>query len=794
MSAARLLNPLFLVGIACAIGWYWRTTGTPLTAAALYGVGFAWTVVVPGWVLHRLVAGRPREATTDLAMGAAFGVVASTFVWLLLLAPGWQEAYVLWPLFPVAAGLATGRRRVLALGRYERRAHPLTMAGFAVVSLLALVPLSRTVFGGSVLPPSHNGWYHDSYWHMGLVWELGRAMPPQDPQIAGPPFWYHWFANAHVAAQAHVAGVDPVVGFLRLWQPFFYLVVLALVLVAARELTGRLWPGLVAGLLMAGGTGLQFGQFGLFGLGAFNVLSPSHQYVLVPMLLCLIGGIQLLRSERRLAPLVVLAVGALGAMGGKGSALPVVICGLGLALVVAWFRDRARVKWLAAATSFATVAFGVSMVLTASANAGTSVQLFSSIRASAPWVSLLGGRPISLEPVLPGLQRDGAVALLLLILASYVVMYGATWLGLPLLRRELSAWYLLGVGFAGFAAMQLVNQDGLSQVYFMSGALPAWLLLAAAGFKVAWDRARTNLPVPAAVALTILSGALGWLLVLGSRRAGGPLSDPSTINLTIATSMATFLVGLALLVGGALFVARRLAWLVLGAALVGAQAPWSLVLGQTVPADRHWLVAVALAVVSAAALAAARSRVGRFLVPATVLVVALAGVAVAAEGDRQTGVAREGALRRSFVSTAETEASLWAREHLDDDALLATNVHCSGAPTREFCDARGFWVAGLTGHRVLVGGWAYTPEAHEAHGVGGRIFAMQPYSDAALFALNEAAFLEPTPAVLDELRARGVTTLFGSLRHNDVSEDLGELADEVFRNTDVVIYSIGERA
>src|SRR5699024_7324479 len=137
-----------------------------------------------------------------------------------------------------------------------------------------------------------------------------------------------------------------------------------------------------------------------------------------------------------------------------------------------------------------------------------------------------------------------------------------------------SAWYLLGVGFAGFAAMQLVNQDGLSQVYFMSGALPAWLLLAAAGTKAAWDRARSAIPLHAALPAAGLFGALGWATALLSRRVGGPLSDPSSINTTIVTSMAVFLMGVGVVVGACLLIDRRLVWLALAGTLVGAQVPW----------------------------------------------------------------------------------------------------------------------------------------------------------------------------------------------------------------------------
>lgn len=786
-----VLSAVLLLATALVVPWYWEVVQVPLRPGLWYSLGWVWTIIIPGWVMYRIVAGKPRDVLTDVGMGAAFGLVASTFVWLLLVAIGGQSLFIAWPVIPLLASIPV-RRRVYRFGAYERGIHPLSIAAFCLAVVVSITDLASSALARSVLPPSHNGWHGDAYWHMGLVWELGRAMPPQDPQVAGDPLWYHWFSNAHVAAQSHVAGVDPTVGFLGLWQPFIYVLVLALMLVAGRELTGRIWPGAIAALLMAAGTGLGFSWFGLFGMDAFNVHSPSQQYSLVPMLLCLIGVIQVLRTRQRTLPTVVFVVGALGCMGSKGSALPVVVCGLGLALLVAWLMDRRRVRPLAVLLTTSVLAFGISMVLTSSANAGTRLQLFSSIRRTAPWSAAFDTPLISLEPVIPGLDREGGPLLLMLILGSYAIMYGATWLGVPLLRRSVAPWFLLGVGIAGFSAMNLVNQDGLSQVYFMSGAVPAILLLAAAGVHAAMERARAEIGSQRALLWAGAFLGLGGLLVAWTQGLFDTVPEPDRVNASVGGSVAVYTTGIVLLLALAWFINRRLVWLAAAGLLLGGQIPgWNTPVIEDAPLVTPALVvAVGCALGLYAARRHARLVHDAAILCALVLAVHMAYVNVTT-GTDLTRETRRDALTRSLVSTPETEAGLWVQQHLPTDTLLATNVHCDWAPERADCVSKGFWVSALTGRRVLLGGWAYTPAAHQAHGRDGLLYSQQPFDDQELYELNQRAFTDPNESVLEELRERGVDHLFVATRYTEVSPELDQLATEVFRNDDVVIYDLG---
>ncbi|HWG99714.1 MAG TPA: hypothetical protein VNV66_10400, partial [Pilimelia sp.] len=183
--------------------------------------------------------------------------------------------------------------------------------------------------------------------------------------------------------------------------------------------------------------------------------------------------------------------------------------------------------------------------------------------------------------------------------------------------------------------------------------------------------------------------------------------------------------------------------------------------------------------------------------PAGVLAAVLgASVAAGVVGTVQTlARGRVGAAppdrERLAVTEAEMRAALWLDAHAADDDVVATNVHCRPVPTREHCDARAFWVAGLGGHRTVVESWGYTDQAVAAHARDGRSYPRQPAPDAQRFALNERAFTAPTAADLRILRQRyGVRWLFADDRAGPVSPELGRLATLRLVSGSVRIYEL----
>lgn len=794
----RLLEGLPVLAALVACASYWFVTGVALTEIAVFGLAWAWVVWVPGFVISRAIWGRARLFVADIAIASGVGIVTSTLVWLVLLAFGGQGLILAWPLL-TAPLLYFRRAAVLDRRPYEHRLGLLASLALTAVLLAVVGTLARSFFATSPLPEGDITWYADTFWHLGLVAELGRSMPPFDPQVFGEPFWYHWFANAHAASLAGASGLDPILVFLRLWQPAVLLTVLGLLVAASDVATRRAWPGVVAGVL-AFSYGVDFTWFGLPGLNSSSIpLSPSHQFALVPMMLIVLAVAELLRTRRRGAPIALFAVGTLGLIGGKASTLPVMICGLLAVIVLSWFTERALARWLAAMLGIAVAGFTTSMIATAAANEGGAVQLFSSVGITRPWRILMEGRGVGYDVplVLPGLELRGAGTLLVLILASYVVMAGAAWLGLPLLRRDLLAWFLLAVGFAGFAALMLVKAGGESQQYFMRGALPAWALLGGLAAWTAWRRAVTAGGRNVGVLWVLVGLGTGRLIASAASTSASSSPEATGLNAAVATPILAFVLPVVVTAALVWIVDRRLVWLVAAVQLIGAQdlllAPLS---GLTDPGSAADIAAAALTAVGTAGILAMGRRGWEPRGAIRGTAAALLGLALLlslAGGLTATRNRMDSELSGVTVTAAQVDASQWVREHTDPDALLATNVHCADPPERPRCNLQGFWPAGLTGRRMLLGTWSYTPEAHRRHGEGGLSSRTLPFHDAELYELNQRAFIDPTPEVLDALRDRGVDVLFGVRAYTDVSPELDALATELYRNDEVVVYSLPDQ-
>ena len=762
---------------------------------ALYCLAFVWSVLLPGVLVARGLR-TPASLVEDLAVGTTVGFVLQLAGWALLTLAGVQHLLVAWPLLIVAPFAAVhALRSRLRPVRYPSRLHPASAWGLVAACMVPLVTMAQSM-AGSHLPNRANSWYQDDYWHLALTAELMRSLPPDLPQVAGQPFFYHWFANAHVAAMAHTSMVELPVVFARLWMPFVVFTGIAMIAVAGRALTRRAWPGVLAALMAGTQAAIWPAWFQLFGTSVFNVNRPSQQFSISLMMLALLPLFDLCRRGRRGARnWGLLAIALIGCSGAKSSVLPVIICGLLLAAAVSLLVQRSRLPGLLIALAMSAAVMLATLPLTSGGSAGVKVQLLSSIRGTRPWALMMGGSPpVSLELVPPGLERAGAPLLLLLLLISYAVAYGWLIAGLATLsRRNMAGWLLLGIGIAGWSAMMLINQDGFSQVYFMSSAIIGWYLLTAAGVHQAWDRARQVAGVRHSAAAVLLGLLAGWYLVTLARRLAGPVPDPSRINASIAIGLAPVVV--AMVVAVLVARGRPLAWLGFVAGLLGASLPhraealWSgLLPGGSL--TLHALVAlIGLGALVVLTRQASDRRAGGLAAAglAALIVVSAPSMVMAARDSHARPASLE--LTRT-VTAAETTAARWVQANSSRDDIVATNVHCLAKVTHPFCDARSFWVGAFTERRVLLEGWAYTAEAHRAHGVDGRRYANQPFRDPELFRLNEAAFTNPTPEVLAEMHALGVRWLFADTAAAPVSADLAALAEEVFSEETVTVYRL----
>lgn len=797
-------------------GWWLAQLATSWAQMGLYAAAFAWSVVVPGMLVHRALRGRPTTLLADVAFGGATGLVLQLLAWAALTGLGVPQWLVFWPVpLVLAFALIPPLRRHWSIARYERVLHPATSWTVVVAALVPIYSACRTSSASSALPPNPAAWYQDSYWHLSIVAETMRAIPPELPQIAGRAFSYHWFANAHIGAMTWTTGLDTAMVFSRLWVAPVIMLAIAGIVAAGQRLTGRAWPGALAALLAALGASIQPAWFGVYGTGSFNSLSPSQQFSLPLLTLALGPLIDALRGERlRWGSWTLLGLAVLGVSGAKASVVPVLVCGLLLAFAVALIRNRSLLKPTGIALAIVGGMGALTWPFVAGGGSGVRLQLFATIRALDPWVRFSGvpvAGGISLGPLPPGIEQTGGITLLILLLAVYAIAYLWLLAGLPALgTSDLSGWLLLGIGIAGFSAMMLLNQDGLSQVYFMAGAVVAWHLLAAWGVKLLVDRVAVRSSGWAIASAVLLGLAAGFAVARTAREVTGPVRGTTTINAQLLASVLAVLVAAAMWAVLA-FLARKRPAAPHIVALTGAAT----LLGAAIPPAHAVAVAARIPFVSTATgshilyigsviaallcLAAliwfAGAHPGRRgplfptglkWVPALVLA-AMIATSLATTPMRMNPMPADPG---RVVQPTQSAAARWLRDNTDRYAIVASNVHCIAVPTTPNCDARGYWVGAFSERRILVEGWAYTPQAHEAHGRDGRTYSQQPFDDPELFALNEAAFSAPTPAVLQRLRDRGVRYLFADSLAGPISPELGRLAHPVFVSGPVTIYEL----
>jgi hypothetical protein len=369
---------------------------------------------------------------------------------------------------------------------------------------------------------------------------------------------------------------------------------------------------------------------------------------------------------------------------------------------------------------------------------GSGIMIFSSLRNSSFYPAALGLTPAEQEfggGLLPmSLLTYLGLITFSVIMLGYLISYAWLWAGLPALRRDAGhegGWVLLGIGFAGFAAMMIIDQDGSSQVYFFKIGLIGWYFLAAWGLHLLTKRIQSPLGAVA------VGGLVGVFALFVLRALIPNFTSPERPLWTLAVVGAVALL-----------------------LLMTVLLPWKFA------RSAAWRNTV---LVSAATAAIA----GALILPVTSL-------KVAPTPETTTWA----------VSSEEFQAADWLRQHSDPNEVVATNVHCWFAPSDDRCNSRAFWVSGFTQRPVLLEGWAYTDAAHEAHGINGLSFSLQPFHDADLFELNEAAFVDPSTETMDALKEQDVKWLFAAKQRSDVAGNVGDYATEVYSNDDVTVYRL----
>lgn len=800
-----------VVAVAIGIGWTSWAGGVPALVVGAYWAAWAWGVVGPGMLVHRAVRGRPGTIVDDVALGAAVGLVLQLAAWAALTALGLAHLLLWWPVILVLVFAGVPRlRRHFSLRPYEQRV-PTGAAALGVTGFLLAAHGVIGSFGSAALPPNAMSWYQDDMWNLGNVAELMRTVAPQVAQVAGRPFYYHWFSDAHLAAMTLTTSIDPVTIVGRLWAPPLLLVTVGVTMAVGHRLSGSAWVGAAAAFCFAVAPSLEVSSWLIpAGSSATAVNSPSQVFAVPLTLLAIDLLVSVLRRRASRCTWLLLAATLVACAGAKSSVLPVLFGGLALAALVSLLTARHRLR-----AALSTVALTLAVVLLtqsrlAGGQSGSTLQLLATLKLSRPW-RLVHESAVATGSLEAGLGANGTGRVLLLLLAGYLVSYLWLLAGASALRRtDLAGWFLLGTGLAGLVGLLTIRHPAYSQIYFLKIGIVAWQLLALWGYQRSISTARDRVGGRATLRAAIGGGVLGTALLLLARFIGGPPpSVPPLSAVTSALERSLLVPTVAIvLAAAALVVTRRkrsgatnalvvvgLASAVLSAALFTPAQRLLTAFGVSQAVALVWVgVAVVVATLlttvrgSGRRIAAVSGVVEAVVAVGCVAVVCVAVVVTPSEIDRRPGVVRSAG--RTLVTADEVASARWLGRHAGQYDVIATNVHCLPTRTRPHCDARAFWVSGLSGRRVLVEGWGYTDAAQTAAGRNGLPFSRQPFDDKALFALNEGVFTDPTPQKARKLYALGVRWLFADRRAGPVSAGLATVASPRYRSGPVTVYGL----
>lgn len=718
--------------------------GHSLASVLLVAAYWGWSILLPGAVLHRCLFPGRYDRMTELGRGAV-AALSLELVWRMI-AVHFGMPWVLWAwpvvVLAVAIAVPTLRARV--------RCCPLPSDSRVVIasgalSAAAVVMLWSAFLRAQRVPNAAGNFYPDLMFHLGIARNLEIETWPSDPQVAGNALQYHWFADSHIATVSMATGIDTANVVFHLWLVPMLLLTATLLSALARQCVDRWW--VAAGLVwfsLVGTSMLLLDQ--RLSIGATNIVTPlsPSQVFAAPVFLALVSLlVGFLRGQREASTWVAVGLTALAASGTKPTILPMLTIGVVAALATELLQRRRLDRGsLGMLVLLVGVMLSTQPVLVGSTG-GSSLGLLSLLRAWSIYRELSGDTALpGSGAVLPSdfTSASAGMAVLGLVVAFFCTQILLVLGLLALLRRRLrvdeAVPFLAGTGVAGWAGLLLLDHPGVSEYYFLYTATPVLVLLTL------------------------------WLLA--DLDPGGP---STWWLLPIATGLA---------VGGMLLALRH---------------------GVPVPAGWLWLwIALAVAVVLLLATVMVRvvvwrshrvTQVGKPLRAVSALLALLAFTVPlwlsSAVTDHQR-VSEAAPPSKPGVSEAEIEAGRWLREHAAKQDVVVTNVHCLFRRLGR-CDARGFWVAGLSGRRVFLGGWGYTSASMETADPRERYTENSSPWPARLHASNDA-IEAPSKPLLGRLYRRGVRWILADGRYSRVSPRLSRLGHLRLQRGKVKIFEL----
>jgi hypothetical protein len=686
--------------------------GVPLSTVLRYDVYFVTGVVLPGILLLRASWRSTGNWVEDSACGAAAGIAYQFAGWALFTALGIQSWLVAWPIAALVAFVALPKLR-----QYWRIAAPAPLPrawswGVAIglsVLLLGVVagPMlyhqAPGVIENHLDQPLATSYHQDLLYHLSMVHELTRSVPPQLPQVAGEPLDYHWFANADMAAAADVTGLSPALVLFRLWPVPLTAAIVLLTAVLARQICRRWQAAVVAvAVLAVPAAGVLLGHRRVSMVGTLiYYLSPSQIFALLTLTGAAVFLVDALyRCGRPGAWVWSTALALLGG-GSKPTVLPTLLGGVALAGLCLAVRKRALPGRSLLAAGFLLGAGALAMVTVAGSTSGSGFRPLAVLRAQgASYQAATGDKSLAatgdllLRPIADGRISVVVVLLLMLLISQLGMLVGFGLWAVPMARVDPAGWFLLGGLAAGWAAFLVVDHPSGSEYYFLRGLVPfaavatAWMITGA-------TRRRT---VRQVLTVGVASLLLGVIVVVGQELVEGPLMGDSALVQRSLLRSAAVVVLVGVLVWPVWRVIRKV-------------RPELAGMGPAVPALMVVGMSLAIAVVNA--------------------------------GESRQSQAPLVYISRNIQFTADEQAAArWLRDHSAPDDVVATNTACW--PKRKDCVALGYLVTGLAGRRSLLEGWAYTQQAMSRQGVGGKAYMLQPSPWADRRKLTDQLFAAPT--------------------------------------------------
>ncbi|MEU4198121.1 hypothetical protein AB0E69_39930 [Kribbella sp. NPDC026611] len=727
--------PWLLPILVAAGGFVWLGdvgAGPVLKFTAYFVLGIA----LPGTLLLRAAWRSTGNWAEDLGLGSVVGATWQLIGWAIFTALGRPHWLIVWPALVL-----------IALGwKYWRIRDPQPLParwtwGLAVSAAVMIGAATFGVLAYHPMPPHGEAYYPDLLYHLSMVNELTRSMPPDIPQVAGERLDYHWFANADMAAAVDITRLTPMVVLFRLWILPWLVVSLLVCATLARTVSRTWWTGVLAALALAAPQLYLLIDTSVNLAPPVSLLSPSQTFGLVAGVTVAIFLIELLfRQAPRRLWLLTIAVAIVGG-GSKPTVLPLLVAGVALAAVYVVVTTRRLPGRLVGATVALLVVGVATFVTVAGSTSGSRLQFLAMLKSLPVYTAATGDRtqPGDGGLILPALAHGEVIGTLTLLLGVLLTLQAMSWAGFGMVgRKDPIAWFLLGAMIAGWAGYLLIDHPSVSESYFVYMAAP--FSLAGAGWFAVTSARAAGRPIPIAIVAFLLSigyaGLLVWARGVPAASTGRQLWESTRMLLVVLALTIVLLV------------------------------IWRLFFHQAGGGLLVVLVLLATAPISSFIQSAVR-------------------------GDTEKAPTYRAA--RWWVYPDEAEAALWLGQHSAPTDVVATNTWCRPAgQLGPGCDARGYLVSGIAGRRTLIEGWAYTNQAMAKQGAGGRRYTEQPSPWPDRVTLTNQALATPTPEALGQLRARGVRWLYADARNGTVSPELGRLAMLRHSIGKVRIYDLGE--